>query len=140
MKVEMIIEGVPVAKKRPRFARVGDHVKTYDVQSIDKAAIKCQMLRSIASQSFLRRLQGNISVRMTFHTLIPKSWSQKRSMAVLGKPDGRRPDLDNYVKMYADVMNKLIYEDDNQITELWCEKLYSDKPRVEIVLTEIEDN
>jgi Holliday junction resolvase RusA-like endonuclease len=76
---------------------------------------------------------------MIFHTAIPKSWSQKRLKSVLGKPDPRRPDLDNYIKLYLDVMNDLVYEDDKQVTEIYCKKVYSNKPRVEIKLTLIEN-
>ena len=139
MTLRLVVQGVPIPKKRPRFSRRGSKVVTFDEQSNEKRHIKCLLMKEMADNRVLKRIESNISVQMTFHTPIPKTWSQKRSKLVLGKPDGTRPDLDNYIKMYADVMNQLIYHDDNQITQLWSEKVYSDKPRVEIFITEIKD-
>lgn len=118
---------------------MGNHVRTYDEQTVEKKKMACQIMKEMAVKGIIRRLDGCLIMQMTFHTPIPRSWSKKRSKSVLGKPNKSRPDLDNYVKMYADVMNNLIYDDDNQITHLWCEKLYSDKPRVEITITELKE-
>jgi len=53
------------------------------------------------------------------------------------KPKTTKPDIDNMAKYYLDVMNDLVYDDDRFVTELWCEKLYSVKPKVEIYITPI---
>lgn len=134
--MKLTIPGAPIAKERPRFTKEG---RTYDRQKQEKKLTRCLIMKEMADKRILRRLHDEIAVRMVFHTPIPKSWSQKRQKSVLGKPDGRRPDLDNYAKFYCDVMNELVYQDDNMITELWCEKKYSDKPKVEILITEIKD-
>ncbi len=131
--IKLTIPGNPIAKQRPRFSKTG---KTYDRQSREKKLVRCLMMKEIADQGYLKRLQEPISVHMTFHTPIPNSWSQKRKESVLGKCNPARPDLDNYVKFYCDVMNDLVYQDDNLITELWCEKKYSDKPKVVITIFE----
>lgn len=137
--MKLMIEQAPVAKMRPRFKRQGSKVITFDAQKEESRTAKCLLMREMAQISNLRRLESPLCVRMTFHTPIPNSWSQKRSKSVLGKPDARRKDCDNYAKFYLDVMNDLIYRDDCQVTELWCEKRYSDKPRVEIFITEIKE-
>jgi len=139
MKIRLVIKGDPVAKRRPRFVRMNGKVRTYDNQGTAKRTIGLDMLHQLRAQGHLKPLQDNLMIEMRFYTRIPRSWSKKRSMEVLGKPDGRRPDLDNYVKMYADIMNKLLYKDDGQITELWCEKRFSDEPRVEIMAYEAEE-
>jgi len=128
--------GNPITKLRPRFTKTGH---TYDSQKLEKEATRCLILQQMAKNRQMKRFKGAISIEMTFHTPIPKSWSKKRSVAVLEKPDTRKPDLDNYAKFLLDVMNNLVYEDDSQVTTLWCEKKYSDKPRVEITLQEVVD-
>ena len=134
------IEGKPVAKQRPRFSRRGDRVCTFDPQKNEARLIRTSIMSGMTAAGLLRVLSGCISVKMIFHTPIPSKCSQKRFKSLLSKPDKRRPDLDNYVKMYADVMNGLIYNDDSQITKLFCEKSYSDVPRVEITVTDLEVN
>lgn len=133
------IPGKPMPKSRPRFKRVGNNVITFDPKKAESRNIKCILMQQMAHNRILRRIDGPISIQMRFHTSIPKTWSQKRRKECFEKPDCRRPDLDNYVKEYLDVMNNLIYNDDNQITELWCEKVFSDEPHVEIFITEIKD-
>ncbi len=134
--MRLILNQVPVAKMRPRFKRLGSKVITFDAQKEQSRTARCLLIQEMAQISHLRLLESSLSVQMTFHTPIPNSWSQKRRKSVLGKPDARRPDCDNYIKFYLDIMNNLIYRDDNQVTELWCEKKYSDRPRVEIFIIE----
>ena len=45
-----------------------------------------------------------------------------------------RPDVDNWIKPIMDVLNKMAYEDDGQITKLVVEKTYSllDHPYIHI--------
>ena len=136
MRLEMTIMGNPITKLRPRFTKVG---RAYDSQKLEKQATRCLIMQEMAKNRQIRRLRDAISIEMTFHTPVPKSWSKKKAMAVLGMPDTRKPDIDNYAKFLLDVMNNLVYDDDSQVTTLWCEKKYSDKPRVEIILQEVAD-
>ena len=88
--------------------------------------------REIESLSHFELIDGEIWVHMDFHTRMPSSWSKKRKKEALGNGDITRPDLDNYVKFYCDVMNETVYRDDSCITRLTCEKRYSAEPKVKI--------
>lgn len=134
--IKLTIPGKPVAKQRPRFSRKG---RVFDKQGNEKRVARCTIMQEMARAGVLRRLDGEISVNMTFHTPIPVSWTHKRRKSVLGKGNAHRPDIDNYAKFYCDVMNELVYKDDGQITELYCKKIYSNEPRVEISIYEKED-
>ena len=48
-----------------------------------------------------------------------------------------KPDIDNYVKAILDALNGVAFKDDSQIIALNAKKLYSDKPRTEIEITEM---
>ena len=52
-----------------------------------------------------------------------------------------RPHLshDNVVKVYADALNHLAYHDDSQVVSITCEKYYSEEPRVEVILSDTEE-
>ena len=50
----------------------------------------------------------------------------------------KAPDWDNIGKIVTDALNGLAYEDDKQIVDAHVIKLYSDQPRVEVELEEIE--
>lgn len=136
--MRFILKHVPIAKKRHRSAIVKGKIKTYDEQSKEKRNIKCEILSQFKREGFLNLLHGPIAATMLFHTPIPKKVPQKRLKSIIGSFDITRPDIDNYFKMYADVMNELVYKDDGQIACIYSEKLYSDQPRVEITLTPLE--
>lgn len=49
-----------------------------------------------------------------------------------------KPDCDNYIKSLLDGMNGVVWKDDALITDIFAHKRYSDKPRIEITITETE--
>jgi Holliday junction resolvase RusA-like endonuclease len=51
----------------------------------------------------------------------------------------KRPDLDNVIKAIADGSNKIAFHDDSQICRIIAEKHYSETPRVEVKLEEMEE-
>ncbi|WP_269148312.1 RusA family crossover junction endodeoxyribonuclease [Limosilactobacillus reuteri] len=51
-----------------------------------------------------------------------------------------KPDTDNYIKSTLDGLNGLLWEDDNQIVKIVAEKYYSDRPRVEIEVEEVNED
>lgn len=51
-----------------------------------------------------------------------------------------KPDTDNYIKSTLDGLNGLLWEDDNQIVKIVAEKYYSDHPRVEIEVEEVNED
>lgn len=135
--IQFVIPGAPVPKLRPRFTR---HGKTYDTQSKQKEALRLHLLSQLRDNGILSVSKAPLSVQMVFHTPIPKNTPRKAAKALEGHPNVKRPDLDNYAKFPLDVMNGLVYEDDNQIFDLWCEKRYSSSPRVEIFIKERTDD
>ena len=71
---------------------------------------------------------------------VPKSKSKKfkeRALLGLERPT-KKPDIDNIVKALQDALNGLAYKDDSSIVYLSVAKCYSEIPRVEVILREIE--
>jgi Holliday junction resolvase RusA-like endonuclease len=49
-----------------------------------------------------------------------------------------KPDFDNIEKIVADSLLKLAFDDDKQIVESHTFKRYSERPRVDVTVEEIE--
>lgn len=84
--------------------------------------------------------EGPIALYLGNYIPMPRSWSTKRKNESEGLLVDKKPDVDNYVKFYSDVMNEIAYRDDAQISILVAEKRYSKFPRVEISLISCKDN
>ena len=70
---------------------------------------------------------------------IPKATSKVKKFKMLSgeiRPT-KKPDIDNVIKIIADSLNKLAYDDDKQIVECHCQKFYSENPRVELEIKKI---
>jgi len=126
--------GLPIAKQRHRIA----HGIAYDPQSKQKRGMKFDFANQFRSQGHLKPLEGAIRAIVNISYQVPKSWSKKRQITANYKTS--RPDIDNIAKFYFDVLNQIAYNDDAQVVSLVSQKLYSDKPGVEILLFQMEDN
>ena len=135
MRIEFTVPGTPVPKGRPRFSRYGTYTpkKTADYEKLVKACYlsKCKEIK----------LYGAISARIEAYFPIPKSTSKKnRLLMLLGKIfHTKRSDCDNIAKSILDALNKIAYDDDGQVCILYVRKRYSNVPRVEVGLEEIEE-
>ncbi|WP_442855820.1 RusA family crossover junction endodeoxyribonuclease [Blautia sp. Marseille-P3087] len=71
---------------------------------------------------------------------IPKSSSKVKREAMLKGEllPAKKPDIDNIAKAVLDALNSVAYRDDTQVVELQLRKQYSEKPRVEICMEELE--
>ena len=81
-----------------------------------------------------------LDVRILAFYGIPKSASKKNKEKMkkgLLRPV-KKPDMDNVVKIVADALNQVAYRDDTQIVDCQCRKFYSDNPRVEVTIREVE--
>lgn len=138
--MKVVLEQNPIAKARHRHFQRGSKSVTFDPQSKDVERTRLLVLSKMLENGLNFAQDGALHMNLTLYTPIPKSWSRKRQNSFDGKPCLSRPDLDNYIKFYADVLNGLAYHDDKQITSLCAEKVYSSKPRVEIVIEQIREN
>jgi Holliday junction resolvase RusA-like endonuclease len=48
------------------------------------------------------------------------------------------PDFDNLEKFAVDSINKIVFEDDKQIVSCRTDKRYSERPRTEILIKELD--
>lgn len=131
------ISGEPIPQMRPRFARMGNAVCTYDAQKKLKEGYKWQ----IKSQYREDPIPGPVYLDVTFYMPVPKSTSgiKKRQMVNGVLHHIKRPDIDNLQKFLLDCINKLVIEDDSQVVELRARKVYSGRPGTLIRITCLND-
>lgn len=69
---------------------------------------------------------------------IPKSMSKaERTLALKGNlKHVKKPDVDNLVKLYLDVLSGIVFDDDNCVSLGMCIKVYSDTPKTVIYIEE----
>jgi Holliday junction resolvase RusA-like endonuclease len=64
-----------------------------------------------------------------FYMEMPKSWSQKKRIEMLGEPHRQKPDLDNLIKALGDAL----YGDDSGIASIKAAKVWSCTPGITVV-------
>jgi Holliday junction resolvase RusA-like endonuclease len=127
------IIGTPIAWKRS-----GQNGKRhYDPQIKEKETL--QKIIRIGNKG-LHTVSNGLLVIYEFHMPIPKSWSNTRRLKAIGQPHVFTPDTDNLVKFVNDALNKVAWNDDAQIHEVYAKKFYSEIPRTVITIIEKDSN
>ncbi|MCI8629215.1 MAG: RusA family crossover junction endodeoxyribonuclease, partial [Firmicutes bacterium] len=95
-------------------------------------------LEQCGNVKFPEDSQLELSVAAYFK--IPKSASKKKRIAMLCEEirPTKKPDGDNILKAVADALNGVCYKDDKNIVKMSIEKFYSDMPRIDVVVQEVE--
>ncbi len=139
MKIAFILAGEPKGKERPRFCHNGQiytpkQTTTYEQQIIFDYYKQCGNVK------FDENSQLELFVKAYYK--IPKSASKKKRMAMLSEEirPTKKPDGDNILKAVADALNGVCYKDDKSIVKMSIEKFYSDVPRIEVIVQEVQAN
>lgn len=143
MAIEFTIPGPPVPQGRPRAGKIQNGRKKGQTVLYDpKESKDYKVYVSLIAQHYAPKklIEEPLSVQMKIYRGIPKSMAKKdkaAALAGLNRPI-TKPDNSNYAKGIEDALNGVIYKDDSQIVDLSVSKYYSDNPRVEISIKEIE--
>ncbi len=131
------IDGQPIGKGRPRFSRKSGTAYTPEktARYEDRLAWTAQSV--MGGQALL---SGPLSVTVNAHMEIPKSKSKRWCAEALGQQrrPTTKPDADNVAKL-LDSLNKIVWVDDSQIVALHVFKHYTDRPRLEILVTALDE-
>ncbi len=134
--IKFTIPGPPIGKGRPKFTRCGSYTHTY---TPPKTANYEMLVQWYFMQSQANKIIGSIVADIEAYMPIPKSTSKKQRAMMIGgiiRP-AKKPDWDNIGKIICDALNKLAYDDDSAVVDGRVRKYYSDDPRVEVTLTEV---
>ena len=139
MIINFVIDGEPVGKGRPKFTTRGRYPVAY---TPEKTRVYENHVRNCYEDYNGVMLSGALRVEITGYFPIPKSASKKQKALMLSNQirHTKKIDADNMAKIVMDALNGVAYEDDKQVCELYVKKMYSDVPRVEVILTELESS
>ena len=133
-QIKFVVPGVPVAKGRPKFRKVGKFVQAYTPAKTHKA-------EKFIADCFKRQIETvpteyeHIGMTCNFYMPFPKGTSKKRQNEWHEiKFHVKRPDLDNLIKTICDALNGIAFADDSAVTHMDVCKLYSKEPRTEVYL------
>ncbi len=140
MKVRFTVLGEPKGKGRPRFSTMTGSAST------PKRTVNYETLVHMEYMSQCPGIRfpddAMLDMRILAYYSIPKSASRKKKAAMLAgdiRPT-KKPDMDNVVKIIADSLNQVAYRDDTQIVDCQCRKFYSNEPRVEVIIRQVQPN
>lgn len=127
LDINFTVDMLPTGKARPRMGKFGMYTpkKTHDAETVIAVQAKTAMRGMPPSTSNLVMM-----VSITFP--IPPSYrGTKRAMAESGQLlPGKKPDIDNVVKLAADALNGIVYIDDAQVCRLVAEKQYGQRAQL----------
>lgn len=129
MLYEFEVPGKITGKGRPR-------VNT--TTAIAYTPTKTKEYEELVKQYFIiknrctKPLEGRLAVTIKAYFGIPKNTSKKQKEEMLNNNISpvKKPDIDNIAKIILDALNKLAFNDDNQIIKLSVEKIYSEEEKV----------
>lgn len=132
-QIVISLAGEPVGKGRPRFARATGRAYTPSGTRSYESALRYAAQKAMDGR---RPIEGPVGLSMLAAFPVPASWSKKRrDEAIAGKiRPCVKPDMDNIIKQ-IDSFNMVVWMDDKQVVESRMKKIYSDRPRLEIVVT-----
>ena len=141
--IQFTVYGEPQGKGRPRFvARYNPTTqKSFgQVHTPEKTILYENLIRteySLQTKNFRYPDNAMLDMQILAFYSVPKSASKKKKTLMLeGKMRPiKKPDMDNVLKVVADSLNQVAYRDDTQIVDARCRKFYSEKPRIEVILT-----
>ncbi len=137
-EIKIIVPGEPVPQGRPRFARKGNFVQTYDPpKSKQYKKIVAFYANQVAPKQLLT---GPVEIEFLIFKSTLKSFSRKKAEAaeLRALRPTTKPDADNYAKGAMDALKKIIWEDDGQVVNVIAKKYYSANPRMEITVRPLE--
>lgn len=128
----IIVEGKLTGKGRPRFFR--GHAVTPSATKDYERRVKIEYERQ-GGQLF----ETPVRVNITAFRKIPKSYTKKRTKAILEgiEQPVSKPDVDNICKIVLDALNGTAYKDDAQVIRLSISKKYTESDeRIEFEVKE----
>ena len=135
--VNFMVEGTPVPKGRPRFARRGKFVSTYSPKTTVDYETKVAEAAQLAMGSS-EPLETPVGAYIYITLPIPVSYSKKRKQDCLSGQERptKKSDIDNYCKAIFDGMGGIVFLNDSQIVSLHSTKVYGTIGMVEVMVKE----
>lgn len=133
MRHKIVLFGCPVAQTRMRMSNRGGFSRLYDPKAKEKESIRLQMMAQKPEKLF-----EHPHISFLFYLPIPDSLSKKQKVELMTENyrHEKKPDVDNFIKLYLDCMDGIFFEGDQKISIGAAYKIYSENPRTVIEMVE----
>jgi Holliday junction resolvase RusA-like endonuclease len=138
MQIMFTIYGIPIPKGRPRFSTRGKFPVAYTPEKTKNYESDVGMMAK-AAMGASKPLEGALEAFIYVTFSVPASYSKKRTEACLSNSEKhiKKPDLDNVIKSVIDGMDKIVFENDSQITSIHATKVYGEVAKVEVIVRQV---
>lgn len=136
--IEFTVFMEPFGKQRPRFSSKTGRTYTPKETTDNEMLIRQAYLKHHRG----KQLQGELKLKVVAEFAIPKSATKAKRAAMISgeiRPT-KKPDCDNILKLVADSLNKIAFDDDSQLVSMSCEKWYSETPCITVFLDNVQIN
>lgn len=136
MTITFSIPGVPTGKRRPRFARRGKFITTYQPKE-DASRENLIALAYREAAGNVPPYDGPVAIMLMAFFVPPKSWSKKKRDNPGSKTS--KPDLDNIEKSVLDGLNGVAFVDDAQVVRIGAGKQFGEKNEIIVSVIRMND-
>lgn len=138
-KISFTVPGQPFGKQRPKFSQRGNKVITYTPDKTVNYERLIQIMASNTAKGYKFEEGVSLGIFIMAYYNIPKSTSKKNKELMLNSKilPNKKPDWDNIGKIICDSLNNILYYDDKDIVEAYVQKRYSEIPRVEVLIYQV---
>jgi Holliday junction resolvase RusA-like endonuclease len=138
--IKLILRGEPTAQARVRVFKRGNRVMTFDPQVALKRDLKIQVKEQLDELENDWHFPEYPRVMFWFYMPMPKSMTKKERLLATESSlkHVKKPDVDNLVKLYLDVLVGAALRDDNAVSLGQAMKVYSTSPRTVIFIEETQ--
>jgi Holliday junction resolvase RusA-like endonuclease len=133
--IEIVLAGAPMGKERVRFVKATGRTFTPERTVNYESRLAYAAQQAMGDRPLF---DGPLSVEVVAYMPVAESKPRKWKAAALAgeiRPT-KKPDLDNLAKI-LDALNLVVWGDDAQIVEMHIAKHYSEAPRMEIRVRQI---
>ena len=136
MRIDFTIPGEPFGKGRPRFTKSG-HTYTPEKTAVYENLVKLEYAHRYGDDHFEDGKALGMLIKAYFQ--IPKSVSKKKRAEMINGDilPTKKPDADNILKIIADALNGIAYDDDKQVVTAEVQKLYAENGYTEVAIWEV---
>lgn len=134
--MKMIIEGNPIAQARMKFSGRNEIARIYDPREKQKRVIKSIIKEKFGDHDKFH----HPCISFIFHMVIPRS-TRRRDLITYESGNlkhEKKPDIDNFIKLYLDCMDTILFDGDQKVQLGTCVKLYHPIAKTIIIVNEMQ--
>ncbi len=131
--MKLIIPGEPIAQTRMKYSSRGGFGRIYDPRAKEKNALKI-LLKELYQDVMLEHPHLSFVFHMPIPKSIPKKLLEEYESGFLKHE--KKPDVDNFVKLYLDCLDGIVFDGDQKVCLGPCVKLYHRQPETIVFVYE----